>query len=85
MFVREAVSAFDIVAGRSRFIKLLESFLSHSLGIHVEPILTFLDMGTRGASLFEYSLYRKRTARWLVNKYYFWKHEVVSYSRDSVH
>ena len=56
MFVREAVSALDIVAGRSRLIELLEPFLSHSLGIHVEPILTFLDMGTWRASLFEYSL-----------------------------
>ena len=56
MVIRETVTALDIVAGRPWLIKFLETFLTHGLGIHVEPILAFLDMGARRACLFKYSL-----------------------------
>ena len=56
MLVRESMAALNIVVSRPGFIKLLESFLAYVFGIHIEPILAFLDMGSRWACLFEYSL-----------------------------
>ena len=48
------MTSLNIVAGRAWVIHLLEAFLAHgAFRIDSEPILTFLDMGSRWARLLE--------------------------------
>ena len=59
MLVRKTMATFDIVAGRPGIVQLGKSFLDSLLRVHIESILTFLNMGPRRTRLLEYSLYKE--------------------------